>query len=193
MAGGGSLGGGSNQKRGGSGKRKPKKRVGFHVDMTPLVDITFLLLTFFMFTTTMASPQVMEMSIPPEVKKTVEVKESDLFSIYVTPEDKVYWNHGGGEPEETKIEKVKNLAVKQHMDAENPNSIITAVKASPKASYGLIIDILDELNLAETTISKEVAQMTDDQGNPMKRQRRFTIAEITEQELEKINPEGEGE
>lgn len=66
MAGGGSLGGGHKPKRGKHSKRKSKKRVGFVLDMTPLVDITFLLLTFFMFTTTMATPQVMEMSVPPE-------------------------------------------------------------------------------------------------------------------------------
>ena len=57
MAGGGeSLGGGPKQKRGKSGKRKGKKRVGFRLDMTPLVDITFLLLTFFMLTTSMTTP-----------------------------------------------------------------------------------------------------------------------------------------
>lgn len=46
MAGGGELGGGGRQKRGKHSKRKTKKRVGFRIDMTPLVDITFLLLTF---------------------------------------------------------------------------------------------------------------------------------------------------
>jgi hypothetical protein len=40
MAGGGSLGGGGRSKRGKSSKRKAKKRVGFVLDMTPLVDIT---------------------------------------------------------------------------------------------------------------------------------------------------------
>jgi len=52
--GGGALTTGGKPKRG-SSKRKTKKRVGFRIDMTPLVDITFLLLTFFMFTTTMAA------------------------------------------------------------------------------------------------------------------------------------------
>ena len=63
MAGGGGGLTHERAKRGKHSKRKKKKRIGFHLDMTPLVDITFLLLTFFMFTTTMATPQVMEMSI----------------------------------------------------------------------------------------------------------------------------------
>ena len=75
MAGGGeALGGGAKQKRGKSGKRKSKGRVGFRLDMTPLVDITFLLLTFFMFTTSMTTPQTMEMNVPPELEKEVEVR-----------------------------------------------------------------------------------------------------------------------
>ena len=64
MAGGGeALGGGGKPKRGGGGKRKKKSRVGFRLDMTPLVDITFLLLTFFMLTTSMITPQKMEMFV----------------------------------------------------------------------------------------------------------------------------------
>ena len=57
----------SREKRGKQSNRKKAVRVGFKVDMTPLVDITFLLLTFFLFTTTMMRPQIMEMRIPPEI------------------------------------------------------------------------------------------------------------------------------
>ena len=74
MAGGGELGGGEKQRRGKAGKRKSKKRLGFRLDMTPLVDITFLLLTFFMLTTSMITPQTMEMSVPPEIDTPIEVE-----------------------------------------------------------------------------------------------------------------------
>lgn len=84
MAGGGGALGVERSKRGKASKRKKMKRVGFHLDMTPLVDITFLLLTFFMFTTTMAAPQVMEMSIPPEREENVEVKMSELLTLLFT-------------------------------------------------------------------------------------------------------------
>lgn len=193
MAGGGeALGGGPKQKRG-SSLRKPKTRVGFKIDMTPLVDITFLLLTFFMFTTTMASPQVMEMSVPPERKEAVEVRESDLFTIFLTEENKLYWRKGTNPPEETDVSKVQNLAIRQHLDAVDPNKIITALKVSNDATYEYVVDVLDELNLAESQIQTEVRKMTDENGEQKVRERRFTIADITEEELEELEAVKGGE
>lgn len=89
MAGGGELGGGGRPKRGKHSKRKAKKRVGFRIDMTPLVDITFLLLTFFMFVTTLTTPQIMDMAVPPETED-VEVAESKLFTIRVRGDGKIF-------------------------------------------------------------------------------------------------------
>src|SRR4028118_1529226 len=91
MGGGGeSLGGGGHERRGSkANKRKKKKRVGFRLDMTPLVDIAFLLLTFFMLTTTMVTPQVMEMSIPPDTED-VQVAESDLFTLFIRKDGKLF-------------------------------------------------------------------------------------------------------
>ena len=92
--GGGSLGPQPKAKRGKNSKRKKKKRVGFVLDMTPLVDIAFLLLTFFMFTTTMVTPQIMEMSVPPDVENQVEVKQSELFTILIRKDDSVFYYQG---------------------------------------------------------------------------------------------------
>jgi biopolymer transport protein ExbD len=193
MAGGGeSLGGGPKQKRG-SSKRKAKSRVGFKVDMTPLVDITFLLLTFFMFTTTMASPQVMEMSVPPERDEAVEVRESDLFTIFLTEDNSLYWRKGSEAPESIEASKIQNLAIRQHLDAQDPNKIITALKVSEDAKYDVVVNILDELNLAEAQIMMEVQKMTDENGEQKIRERRFTIADITEEELEELEAVEGGE
>lgn len=71
-------------------KRKKKKRIGFHIDMTPMVDIVFLLLTFFMYTTTMVTPQVMEISVPKEVEENVEVNQANLFTLYVRGDGKLF-------------------------------------------------------------------------------------------------------
>ncbi len=93
MAGGGTLGAGRERaKRGKPSKRKHKKRVGFVLDMTPLVDIAFLLLTFFMFTTTMTTPQIMQMFIPPDIKTDIKVKCSELFTLRVRGDGKIFYN-----------------------------------------------------------------------------------------------------
>ncbi|RNA64455.1 biopolymer transporter ExbD, partial [Prosthecochloris sp. ZM_2] len=52
------------RKSGRRGKRE-RKRLGFHIDMTPMVDVAFLLLTFFMLTTTFGLQNTMEINIPP--------------------------------------------------------------------------------------------------------------------------------
>jgi len=72
-------------------KRKKGRRLGIRIDMTPLVDVAFLLLTFFMFTTSMSRPQTMEINLPPQDVK-VEVGESNLLTIRVNQKGDVFWN-----------------------------------------------------------------------------------------------------
>lgn len=188
MAGGGSLSHESS-KRGKNSKRKKKKRIGFHLDMTPLVDITFLLLTFFMFTTTMAAPQVMEMSIPPEIKQNVEVKMSELMQIYVRGDNRLFYLPAGSMPTDTpqplEFKDLRALAIRANLQVKN--KLITSLKISDEAQYGKIIQILDELNVAETKITEEIAKDKDPAtGQPTKRARKFTMAKLTEEEVTKL-------
>jgi biopolymer transport protein ExbD len=175
------------QKRGKTSKRKKKKRVGFVLDMTPLVDITFLLLTFFMFTTTMAAPQVMEMSIPPELTiETVDVKASELLTLTVRKDGVIFYNIGLDDPEIIKLEKIRELAEKENLKESVKNRLITSLKVSPEAPYGLVVNILDELNLSEVKITEVITQGKDDEGNPMKRKRKFTLADFMPEDATKI-------
>jgi biopolymer transport protein ExbD len=183
MAGGGSLGGGGKSKRGKSSKRKGKKRVGFFIDMTPLVDITFLLLTFFMFTTTMATPQIMKMAVPPEREVEVEVQESKLFTIMVDELERIFWYPKNDELIETNIKEIRKLAEEQNLRPEVKNELITSLKVSPKASYGLLVQILDELNLAEKTIETALNK----EGT--QRQRKFSLTKLSELDLKKLEEE----
>ncbi len=182
MAGGGSLGGGGRSKRGKSSKRKAKKRVGFVLDMTPLVDITFLLLTFFMFTTTMATPQVMEMKVPPEIDVPVEVKESQLLSILIDDEGNLYYFRAQEEAEELKMKDLRNLAIKENLN--QINDLIIVLKVSDNVDYGTVVEALDELNLAEAGIVDEM-RVNRNQPN-FERKRKFTIADFTDDDREKI-------
>jgi len=183
MSGGGSLGGGGKGKRG-SGKRKSKHRKGFHIDMTPLVDITFLLLTFFMFTTTMATPQVMEMMLPPEVDTPIDVKCSELLNILIDDDDRVMWYYCDELLEEiTDTKKIREISFEYNLRDDIKNKLIIALKVSEHANYGLVVNILDELNLAEANIIEELTGTGED------RRRKFTIARLTELDYEKIAEE----
>ncbi|MBM2816785.1 MAG: Biopolymer transport protein ExbD/TolR [Ignavibacteria bacterium] len=172
-------------KRGKQSKRKKKHRIGFRLDMTPLVDITFLLLTFFMFTTTMAAPQIMEMSVPPE-QKTVDVDASKLITFLVRADGNIFWNIGTDDPEPVKLEAVKGIAERENLKEGKRNKMITVLKVSEESKYYNLILVLDQLNLAELKIGTEISKDKDEKGNPAKRERRFTIAPFTEDDLNKI-------
>lgn len=165
-------------KRGKLRKRKKGKRVGFTLDMTPLVDITFLLLTFFMFTTTMAAPQVMEMSIPPEIKEKIEVKENELLTLRLRDDGKLFWNMANDEPKPVELKELRKIAETENLRPEVQNKLIIVFKVSDDAMYGDMIKVMDELNLAEIKISEIITKKRDDKGNPEKRKRRFTLAPL---------------
>jgi biopolymer transport protein ExbD len=67
------------------------------VDLTPMVDLGFLLITFFMLTTTLAKPQIMALVMPDKdiKKEDIEpVKESKVLTLLLGANDKVYWYEG---------------------------------------------------------------------------------------------------
>lgn len=80
------------------GKKKPKKHPA-HIDMTPMVDLMCLLITFFMLTTAFSKPKVMDIVLPEKLKKneTAEapkIAKSRSLNIILGPDDKVYWYPG---------------------------------------------------------------------------------------------------
>lgn len=194
--GGGGMQGPQRQKRGKQSKRKKAHRLGFAVDMTPLVDITMLLLTFFMFTTTMLKPQIMEMRIPPEdvlKGEDVKIKGSELFFILVREDDKIFYQLGQADgnmtdPVAADLKKLQEISIKQNLKPTiEKNRLVTVFKVDPKAKYDVVIKVLNELNLAETSIAAEIAKTTDPQtGKPLERKRKFTFGKLTDEEITKI-------
>jgi biopolymer transport protein ExbD len=81
------------------GKQKGKsKKMSTRVDFTPMVDLGFLLITFFMLTTTMLKPQTMEISMPskdkPEPGKETKIKDSQAITIILDKDNTVYYYFG---------------------------------------------------------------------------------------------------
>ncbi|MBU3678450.1 MAG: biopolymer transporter ExbD [Candidatus Kapabacteria bacterium] len=177
--GGGDLGGGKSQRRGKKGKRKAKKRLGFRLDMTPLVDITFLLLTFFMLTTSMITPQTMEMNVPPELDVPIEVKQSELLTVRLRDDGTIFYNMGMDAPEKIALKALRKVIVDQNVQLKN--RCIVVLKASSNAPYGMVVTILDELNLAEPDILAGLKA-----AGINERKRKFTVAPMEAKDQEEI-------
>jgi biopolymer transport protein ExbD len=89
------TGGGDSHKKG-PGVKKAKK-LSTRVDMTPMVDLGFLLITFFVFTATMSTPTTLDLNMPKDVddpNKKTEVKQSGVLSIMLGKGDQVYYYEG---------------------------------------------------------------------------------------------------
>ncbi len=129
-------------------KHKKKRRLGVRLDMTPMVDVAFLLLTFFIYTTTMSRPATMELNLPPDDKVKVEVAESNLLTLRVTPQGAVYWNLGTELPQKIEFSAVRPFLLEH--SRSNPK-LITLVKVDRDGTYDMMVNLMDELNLANIT------------------------------------------
>lgn len=91
------------QEEKGGGKRKAKKHVP-HIDMTPMVDLMCLLITFFMLTSALSRPKVMEINLPEKLKdpnqKAPVIAASRTMNLILGPDNKIFWYQGTVKPED---------------------------------------------------------------------------------------------
>jgi biopolymer transport protein ExbD len=174
------LGGGGRSHKKGGGVKKPK-RIGFKLDMTPLVDVAFLLLTFFMFATTMSQPQIMEMFIPPDVQSQIEVKASELLTIFISADGELFYATGLEPANFRKVPEAELSEFAVQRNREKENRLITILKVDPKAKYEKVVKVLDRLNQAEAVLTDEYA------ARKQKRDRRFSIMPLEPEFKEAID------
>lgn len=144
------LGGGGGGKKKG-GKVRVKKS-STRIDMTPMVDLAFLLLTFFVMTTTLNKPQAMQINMPDKPKpedEQPEVNEKNVLTLVLGENDKIYWYIGITNPkvEVTNFSADGIRKVLLEKKAENPK-IIVLIKSLDEARYKNMVDIMDEMNIS---------------------------------------------
>ncbi len=164
----------------GGGKKGGKvrtKKLSTRVDLTPMVDLGFLLITFFMLTTTLAKPQIMALVMPEKdiKKEDVEpVKESKVLTLLLGKNDKVYWYEGISDAKLdstdysaeglrqvilNKMDKVKGQFGQETYKRKNKEGaevehddgsyINVLIKPTKDARYKNLVDALDEMAITK--------------------------------------------
>lgn len=159
------AGGDSGHKKG-PGVKKAKK-LSTRVDMTPMVDLGFLLITFFIFTTTMSTPSTMKLFMPKDEKdekNKTEVKESGALTIMLGKKNGVYHYEGFLKPDGSNFmsstyKDIRNVIIKKKKDVmENgrrlgypkdtlDKDLVVVIKPNEEATYKNTVDILDEMTI----------------------------------------------
>ena len=168
------TGGGDSGHKKGPGVKKAKK-LSTRVDMTPMVDLGFLLITFFIFTTTMSTPTTMDLFMPKDSKEEDQnkAKESGALTVMLGKNNAVYYYEGQLLPDASNfkttnfkgirdviIDKRKAVIAAYTPDPEceakakakglpasdcKDKDFVVVIKPNSDATYKNTIDMLDEM------------------------------------------------
>jgi biopolymer transport protein ExbD len=139
----------------GGGDKKGKvrsKKASTKIDMTPMVDLAFLLLTFFMLATTFSKPQTMEITMPEKPKKEEQqplVNEKKVLTLILGKNDRIFWYVGITNP---KVEianfsanGIRKVLLQKNQEIRN---MIVLIKPDDTSNYKNMVDILDEMTIS---------------------------------------------
>ena len=137
-------------------------RQRIHVDMTPMVDLGFLLITFFIFTTHMADPTVMKLMMPKDDGESTSVKCSASLTLLLDQHGRIGWyecsNDKPSELHFTSLDAKNGLREiiiqKQKSVAQilrDAKDLTVIIKPMDGADYRSIVDVLDEMTINGVT------------------------------------------
>ncbi len=135
----------------GSGRKSGRSNV--EVDMNPMVDLAFLLLTFFMLATTFIKPQSMEIVVPAkpkleDVEKETPIKESKTLNI-VLLESKLAWYRGLTDPEPTMVQYDEKLLLQLVETAMKETvGLVILIKPLDESRYENLVQVLDVMAIS---------------------------------------------
>jgi biopolymer transport protein ExbD len=131
--------------------RRPKRRMAVRIDMTPMVDIAFLLLIFYMVTTVFALPQAIEIDLPPPA----DIRVHSVLTIHVDQQNRFYWSMNLDLPIQLKPDSLRTLLISQNR--ANP-LLNTRIIIHEKARFHTMVDILDAIEMTEHMLNTAIAE-----------------------------------
>jgi len=140
--------------------RRRSKKLSTRVDLTPMVDLGFLLITFFIFTTTMSTPKATKLVMPKDSKDSTQAAVSTALTLLPCKNNQVFYyngelsdalqkgnfgftsyseNNGLGD-----IIRTKQAALDK-MQPGKRNDLVLMIKPTPESNYQNLVGVIDEV------------------------------------------------
>jgi biopolymer transport protein ExbD len=134
---------------------KKLKRIGVRIDMTPMVDVAFLLLIFFMSTSQFDPPQKVPISLP-DSHSNLKVPESDVMVLGISKDNQILWQIGKNPQQFTDLGSLEQLV--QQERRRNPR-LRVAIKSDKDAKYGTMEDVMAIMQRTNTITFSLVTEL----------------------------------
>jgi biopolymer transport protein ExbD len=142
-----------------------KKRIGIKIDMTPMVDVAFLLLIFFMTTTSFKPPEQVSVALPGS-KSQIHVPETKTIILTVNKAGETYIS--------TEDLSKTNLVAKEDLvnailtwRAKNPAAVVV-LKGDRDGNYGDMADVMNALAESHTLRFNLMTDIKEEKGKGAK-------------------------
>jgi biopolymer transport protein ExbD len=122
------------------------KRIAVAIDMTPMVDVAFLLLIFFMSTTQFKPPEEVAVMLPSS-SSDIKVPETGVIVITVTQQGKFFIGDETGKATEIAREDLGRVVIEERVKNRAARVL---VKGDKKTEFGLIADVMDIMQKTNT-------------------------------------------
>jgi biopolymer transport protein ExbD len=131
-----------------TGKKYAHKTI--RVDLTPMVDLGFLLITFFILTTTMQSHTVMKLIVPKDSEITTDVAQSKTITFILERNDSIGFYDGFAKNiQHTGFSAMRNIIQQKQISLGNKkDSMIIIIKPTKTSSYKNFVDAMDEIYIS---------------------------------------------
>jgi len=150
---------------------KGGKKHAPRIDLTPMVDLGFLLITFFMLTTTMSKPKAMEIQMPFKDKNLQKedqnkVKNDEALTVLLSKDHRIYYYHGIGDdptkPPQVEVtyfkdkDGIRDVLINKKKTVQNlisqgvlnaNDKVIVLIKPDVTSTTEDLINILDEMTI----------------------------------------------
>lgn len=157
-----------------TGNSAQKRKAPF-VDLTPMVDLAFLLIAFFMLTTTLLENNAMILNMPMDTDDPAPISRDRIMTILIGENNNIYYYNADAvdQLEKTSYQKegLRNLLYDNNKRVDalfgKEKGLVCIIKLSENANYKNMVDVLDEMVICDVA-TYAIQNITEEEINALK-------------------------